>query len=67
MSSPTFRNCKGDLVDLQAVPVSCAEFEALLAGLQSAESKNGMQAAFDASPVEVGRAAVQAARSVKKR
>ena len=67
MSSPDFRNCKGELVDLPAVPVSCAEYEALLAGMQSAESKKAMQAAFDASPAELGRAAVKAARIVKQR
>ena len=39
-----------------------AEFDSLLAGMQTAASKKGMQAAFDASPEALGRAAVKAAR-----
>jgi len=113
MKSATFRNSKGELVDLQAFPatrlknafsavldqvahdgavtitrhdrpsavlVSYAEFEALmaqrapglneltaefdslLAGMQSQKSKKGMTAAFDASPAAMGRAAVRAAK-----
>src|SRR3954454_24314805 len=37
------------------------EFDALLAGMQTAKAKAGMAAAFDASPEKLGRAAVKAA------
>jgi antitoxin Phd len=37
-------------------------FDALLAGLQTPKARAGMKAAFDASPKELGRAAVAAAR-----
>ena len=36
-----------------------AEFDELLAGMQSAKSRAGLAAAFNASPAEVGRAAVK--------
>ena len=39
-----------------------AQFDALLAGMQAPASRKGMQAAFDASPAALGRAAVKAAR-----
>lgn len=39
------------------------EFDGLLAGMQTQESKSAMAAAFDATPDELGRAAVKAARS----
>jgi antitoxin Phd len=38
------------------------EFDALLARMQTPRAKSGMAAAFDASPEEMGRAAVKAAR-----
>jgi prevent-host-death family protein len=38
------------------------EFDALLASLQGPKARAGMKAAFDASPRELGRAAVAAAR-----
>ena len=38
------------------------EFDALLAGMQSPASRKGMQAAFDAPPGTLGRAAAKAAR-----
>jgi prevent-host-death family protein len=38
------------------------EFDALLARMQTAAARAGMQAAFDASPQQLGRAAVAAAR-----
>lgn len=41
-------------------------FDALLAGMQSAESKKGVAAAFAASPERLGRAAVAAARKPRK-
>ncbi len=39
-----------------------SQFDSLLAGMQTAASRKGMQAAFDASPEVLGRAAVKAAR-----
>ena len=39
-----------------------AEFDTLLAGMQTPRARKGMKAAFDASPAELGRAAVKAAR-----
>lgn len=43
------------------------EFEGLLAGMQSARAQNAMATAFGASPDELGRAAVAAARPRKRR
>ncbi len=43
------------------------EFDALLAGMQTAETRAGLAAAFDASPDELGRAAVKAARPKRRR
>ena len=43
------------------------EFDALLAGMQTAGAKAGLAAAFDASPEELGRAAVKAARPKRRR
>jgi antitoxin Phd len=42
-----------------------AQFDGLLAGMQTPKARKGMTAAFQASPVELGRAAVKAA--AKKR
>ena len=39
-----------------------AEFDGLLARMQTSKAKKGVEAAFKASPVELGRAAVKAAR-----
>ena len=39
-----------------------AAFEQLLAGMQTSKARKGVDAAFKASPVELGRAAVNAAR-----
>lgn len=39
-----------------------AESDALLARMQTPKAKRGMKAAFSASPAELGRAAVKAAR-----
>ena len=112
MSTPTFRNSKGELIDIpivsasrfksefgaifdkaalggavaitkhdapKAVLLSYAEFESLiksrspalddlsaqfdslLAGMQTPKARKGMAAAFNASPAELGRAAVRAA------
>jgi hypothetical protein len=38
------------------------EFDALLAGMQTPRARKGMKAAFNASPAELGRAAVKSAR-----
>lgn len=38
------------------------EFDALLAGMQAPRAKLGLAAAFDATPAQLGRAAVAAAR-----
>lgn len=42
-----------------------SEFESLLAGMQTPKARKGMAAAFNASPAEMGRAALKAVR--KKR
>ena len=42
-----------------------AEFDDLLAGMQSQKSRQGMKAAFNASPAQLGRAAVKGARRKK--
>ena len=39
-----------------------SEFDALLARMQTPRAKKGMKAAFNASPAELGRAAVKATR-----
>jgi len=39
-----------------------AEFDALLAGMQTRKVRAGMKAAFDASPRQLGRAAVEVAK-----
>jgi antitoxin Phd len=39
------------------------EFDRLLEGMQSQESKSAMASAFDATPEQLGRAAVKAARA----
>jgi len=39
-----------------------AAFEQLLAGMQTSKARKGVDAAFKASPVELGRSAVKAAR-----
>lgn len=41
------------------------EFDALLAGMQSAKAKRGLAKAFKAEPAELGRTAVSAARKRK--
>jgi prevent-host-death family protein len=40
-----------------------AEYDTLLARMQTPKARKGMAAAFDASPAELGRAAVKAARA----
>ncbi len=42
-----------------------AEFDDLLARMQTAKAKKGMADAFDATPAVLGRAAVKAARGIK--
>jgi len=39
-----------------------AQYDALLSSMQTPEARKGMDAAFNASPAELGRAAVKAAR-----
>jgi antitoxin Phd len=41
------------------------EFDELLAGMQTQKSRKGMKAAFNASPAQLGRAAVKGARRKK--
>ena len=41
------------------------EFDHLLAGMQTQKSRKGMKAAFNASPVQLGRASVKGARRKK--
>jgi len=41
------------------------EFDALVAGMQTQKSRQGMKAAFNASPAQLGRAAVKGARRKK--
>lgn len=43
-----------------------AEFDDLLARMQTSKARKGMKAAFDASPTELGRAAVEAAGKRRK-
>jgi antitoxin Phd len=42
------------------------EFDALLARMQTPRAKSGMAAAFDATPEQLGRAAVKAARPKRR-
>lgn len=44
-----------------------AQFDALLLKMQTSEAREGMEAAFNASPVELGRAAVAGATAKKAR
>ncbi len=43
-----------------------ARFDALLTRLQTGEARQGMAAAFDATPAELGRAAVEAAAGQRR-
>jgi hypothetical protein len=43
------------------------EFDALLARMQTPSAKSGMAAAFDATPEQLSRAAVKAARPKRRR
>ncbi|OBK72790.1 type II toxin-antitoxin system prevent-host-death family antitoxin [Mycobacterium sp. 1274761.0] len=42
------------------------EFDQLLVGMQTPASKSAMASAFDATPKELGRAAVEAARATRR-
>ena len=44
-----------------------AEYDVLLARMQTPAAKRGMAVAFDAEPAQLGRAAVKAARATRKR
>ena len=46
----------------QPLDVLTNEFDELLAGMQTQKSRKGMKAAFNASPAQLGRAAVKGAR-----
>jgi prevent-host-death family protein len=41
------------------------EFDEMLAGMQTEKSRKGMKSAFNASPIQLGRAAVKGARRKK--
>lgn len=70
-----YRNRKGKLVAMPEYSASktknsfgemsglAVEFETLLAGMQSEGAEAAMEAAFEASPDHLGRAAVEAAKS----
>jgi len=49
----------------QPLDVLTNEFDELLAGMQTQKSRKGMKAAFNASPAQLGRAAVKGARRKK--
>lgn len=49
----------------QALDALDAEFDELLARMQTAKAKKGMADAFDATPAALGRAAVKAARGAR--
>ena len=44
-----------------------ADYDVLLARMQTPAAKRGMAAAFDATPAQMGRAAVSAATAARKR
>ncbi len=44
-----------------------AQFDALLSHMQTSKAPKGMEAAFNASPVELGRAAVKGSKAKKAR
>lgn len=49
----------------QTLGVLSNEFDELLIGMQTEKSRKGMKAAFNASPVQLGRASVKGARRKK--
>ena len=56
------KNEFGIILDKATQCVAVAEFDALLARMQTAKAKKGMAAAFNATSDQLGRAAVKAAR-----
>ncbi|HEY2293167.1 MAG TPA: hypothetical protein VGM86_20900 [Thermoanaerobaculia bacterium] len=64
MGAHTFRNRQGDLVEIPEVAAMQAKntFGDLLDRLQTPEARRGLEAAFNASPEELGRAAVEIAK-----
>lgn len=72
MTRPTprdvFRNRLGEVVEIPEVAASevfdalSARVEGLLERLQAPAARGGLDAAFNATPEELGRAAVEAAR-----
>ena len=51
-----------DSVPSEALDALSSQFEELLASMQTPEAKKGVDAAFNATPEELGRAAAKAAR-----
>jgi prevent-host-death family protein len=49
----------------RTLDVLSSEFDQLLAGMQTAKSRKGMKAAFNASPAQLGRTAIKGARRKK--
>lgn len=68
MPGDVFRNRLGEVVENPEVAASealdalGAKFEGLLERLQTPAARNGLEAAFNATPEELGLAAVEAAR-----
>jgi hypothetical protein len=51
-----------DIAPSEALDALSSQFEELLESMQTPEAKKGVDAAFNATPEELGRAAVKAAR-----
>lgn len=64
MARHTFRNRLGELVEIPEIASTQAKntFGELLDRMQTPAARKGMEAAFHASPEELGRAAAKAAR-----
>lgn len=64
MPKLTTRNSQDKLLPVPAIvsPKVLKELDALLARMQTPKAKQGVEAAFKASPAELGRAAVKAAQ-----
>jgi hypothetical protein len=61
MARHTFRNRLGELVEIPRSQLS-SKFDELLDRMQTPTARMGMEAAFHATPAELGEAAVKAAR-----
>jgi len=72
MAKHTFRNRLGELIEIPEVPATQAKnafgellgtkFDDLLAPMQTPAAREGMEAAFNANPAALGRAAAVAVR-----